>query len=439
MCVPRDVAPRVASHDEREASHVTTRWIAWVLTTPLILVPADDASWTSWGGPTGDFHVAGAGELTDSWPESGPLELWNVELGDGYSSILYRDGRLFTMYRDETIEIAVALDAGSGDVLWDFAYEAGRYPEMDQSFGEGPNATPLLLGDRLITVGVTGKVHALSAKTGDPFWELDLHERFGRQERREEYGYSASPLAYAGKVLILVGGDEHAVVALDPADGSVAWGSGPGRVSYAPARLVRLAGRDQLVYFSPTEVIGMDPTDGTFLWSYPVECHTENNLTSAMLLEEDTLWVACQLDGGTRVLRIGEEDGALVPEALWTKRTLRQGHWTSVRVGDHVYGSIGDSNSMFGAVNWRTGETAWRVREFQGSQVLLADDKLVFVEENGHVVLARPSPEGFELLASHRLLEPVAWTAPTLVGTTLFVRDRERVLALDLARSSYEG
>ena len=411
---------------------------ALVLFVATQTLSGGDASWTRWGGPTGDFKVAGP-ELVEAWPESGPRRLWEIELGDGYSAVLCRGERLYTAYREEEDEIVVALDRNDGALVWDFAYAAGRYPDMTRNFGEGPNATPLLVGERLVTIGITGKVTCLKADSGDPLWELDLHAKFGRQKRREEYGYSGIPLEYGGKILVLVGGDKHAVIALEPKDGSVAWGSAPGRVSYAPPALVRLCGMDQFVYFSCTEVIGLDPRDGKQLWSYPVECITENNLTPVALCADDHLWVACQLDGGTRALKITRDEDALRAEALWESRTLKQGHWPSIVLGDHVYGSLGDSSSMFGAVNWRTGETVWKERGFHAAQVVYADDRIVLIDEGGQVSMLSVSPAGLKVLCTAQVLESISWTVPTLVDGILYVRDKKRLVALDLAKSSYGG
>jgi hypothetical protein len=105
-------------------------------------------------------------------------------------------------------------------------------------------------------------------------------------------------------------------------------------------------------------------------------------------------------------------------------------------LGDHVYGSLGDSNSMLGAVNWRTGETAWKERGFHAAQVLHADGRLVVLEESGQVSMLRVTPEGPKILCTAQVLESVAWTAPTLVDGVLYVRDRKRVVALDLAKRS---
>jgi len=308
---------------------------------------------------------------------------------------------------------------------------------MRRGYGEGPNATPLLLGECLITIGITGKLNCLDASNGDLLWDLDLHAKWGRQERREEYGYSGIPLEYDGKVLVLVGGDQHAVVALDPEDGSVAWGSPARRVSYAPPRIVNLAGVDQFVFFSPNEVIAMDPTNGDFLWEYPVECGSENNLTPVIQCEDDHLWVASQLDGGTRVLKITREGDEWQREAIWTSRTLKQGHWSSIRLGDIIYGSLGDTAPMMvGAVNWRTGETVWKERGYRGCQVVYADEKMIFTDEAGLLGIARLSPEGFDVLCQHPLLEEISWTVHTLVGTTLYARDKKRIVAVDLSRGT---
>jgi hypothetical protein len=44
------------------------------------------------------------------------------------------------------------------------------------------------------------------------------------------------------------------------------------------------------------------------------------------------------------------------------------------------------------------------------------------------------SPEAPTVVSRHELNEPETWTVPTLVGTTLYVRDHTRVRAYDLAR-----
>ncbi len=386
-----------------------------------------------WGVPAGDFKVHATG-LADKWPDGGPKQLWKRTLGDGYSSILHKDGRLYTMYRDGDEEVVVALDAATGTTRWEQRSTPTIWPEMTRAFGLGPNATPLIVGDRLITIGIDGHLRCLDIASGKVLWSHDLPAEFGRRKRVEEYGYSASPLSYRDTIIVQVGGDHHAVVAYYT-NGSTVWKSDPGGVSYAPATLTKLAGRHQFIYFSPEGVNGLDPKTGRTLWQWPIEFNNGNHLTPIVLCDDHHIWVGSQFtSGGGRLLKITPGAETMGVEQLWLKKKLRASHWTAVRVGDTIYGSVGGNNVSFvAAFDWRTGKIHWRDRSFHKAQSLYADDKLIFLDENGKLVIAKVSPEEFKVLASAQVTEAVSWSLPTLVSDKLYVRDRKHILALDLS------
>jgi len=391
--------------------------------------------WLQWGGPHGDFTVETKG-LAEKWPANGPRLLWKRALGDGYSSILCKDGQLLTMYSDGGEEVVVSLNAESGKTNWEHRYIREFWPDMTLQFGPGPNATPLIVRDRIISIGIAGQMRCLDLTSGKMLWKHELSEEFGRKKRVEEYGYSGSPMIHQDKIIVQVGGDLHAVIAFHPEDGAVAWKSEAGGVSYAPATITRIAGRDQYIYFSPEGVVGLDPFTGRTLWRSPIEFNNGNHLTPVVKCDEEHLWVGSQfLTGGGRLLRITDHDGELRAEEVWFDKKLRASHWTLIRLGDHVYGSIGDNNvSFLSAFEWKTGKIAWRQRGFLKAQSLYADGKLLFLDENGQLVLARVSPAGLEVLSKARVADPVAWTIPTLVSTRLYVRDRKHIMALDLSQ-----
>ncbi|MCP3956938.1 MAG: PQQ-binding-like beta-propeller repeat protein [bacterium] len=403
----------------------------------FLLPPAGQAAdWLQWGGPAGDFTVEVEG-LAEWWPADGPETLWKRPLGEGYSSILHQGDRLFTMYRDGEHEVVVALEAGTGATIWEHRYVPDLWPDMTHAFGRGPNATPAIVGDRIVAIGISGQMRCLDLASGELLWKHDLPAEFGRRERVEEYGYSGSPLHYQGKIIVLVGGTDHGVVAFDPADGSVSWKSPPGGISYAPATLTTLGGRDQLVYFSPQGVVALDPSTGRLLWESPMEFNNGNHLTPIVKCDENHIWVGSQFPtGGGRLLEIRLEDGTWTANQVWFETYLRAAHWTSIRIGDFIYGSTGgNSLSVLTAFNWKTGEVAWRRRGFHKAQSLYADGKLLFLDEAGQLVLARISPTGLDVLASAEVTESVSWTLPTLVGTRLYLRDQAHILALDLAET----
>ena len=130
--------------------------------------------WLQWGGSGRDFSSAG----TISWSGDGPREIWRRELGEGYSGILADGDRLFTMLRRGDDEVVIALEADTGKTIWEYAYPAPLPKEADPSFGKGPNSTPLIEGDRMITVGYNGLVHCLSKSDGRVIWTVDLFKKF---------------------------------------------------------------------------------------------------------------------------------------------------------------------------------------------------------------------------------------------------------------------
>lgn len=164
-----------------------------VLSTALAVVfgaaaYASEASWPRWGGPDGDFKVEGR-ELASSWPPVGPPLLWSRPLGAGYSAIVGDDRSLYTMDRDGGFDVVVALDATDGKRAWERRYEGATRDENQTQFGSGPNATPLLLPDRLVTLGYGGMLHCLKRSSGEVLWKHDLIADLGGEVLM--FGYSS--------------------------------------------------------------------------------------------------------------------------------------------------------------------------------------------------------------------------------------------------------
>ena len=107
----------------------------------------------------------------------------------------------------------------------------------------------------------------------------------------------------------------------------------------------------------------------------------------------------------------------------------------AIRVGDYVYGTDGGFGTAFlTALDVNTGEAVWQERGFGRSSLVYADGKVIILDEDGDLVLGRLSPEGFSTLGRVHIFDTTSWTVPTLVGTTLYARDREKIVALDLGR-----
>lgn len=67
-----------------------------------------------------------------------------------------------------------------------------------------------------------------------------------------------------------------------------------------------------------------------------------------------------------------------------------------------------------------------------GTEGLSAAECLDWVDENGVLSLAEATPEALVVKAQAKLLDRYAWSVPTLVGQTLYVRDEGQIMAVDL-------
>ena len=129
---------------------------ALLLITLLLPSSGFAEDWLQWGGPYGDFTLnskKGEKPVTDN-----PEILWERSLGEGYSSILSKRNLLFTMYSKGDTEIIISLDAATGKTRWEYSYKRKFWPKMRLQFGPGPNATPIIVDDKIIGIGISGQM-----------------------------------------------------------------------------------------------------------------------------------------------------------------------------------------------------------------------------------------------------------------------------------------
>jgi outer membrane protein assembly factor BamB len=330
-------------------------------------------------------------------------------------------------------ESVIALDAATGKTLWEHKYPS---PLEDFSFGAGPHSTPLLVGERLFTLGTNKQLFAFDKRSGKVLWSRDLIKDFGAPPLLirpvVKVGYGCSLVAYRDTVLCSVGGPGQSVMAFRQSDGSVAWKCCDFLTSDAPPVLIEFAGEAQAIFLAGGTVTALDPANGSVLWSHPHDPGNDLNCGTPLWGPDDILFVSSAYKAGSRALRLKRERAETVPEELWFDGKVRFMFLSSIRVGDHVYGTTGEFGPAFlSALDVKTGKTAWQQR-FTRASLLYADGKAILLDEEGELALLRLLPQGATVLARAKLFETRSWTVPTLVGTTLYARDREKIVALDL-------
>jgi outer membrane protein assembly factor BamB len=343
---------------------------------------------------------------------------------------MYRPLGILSMIRRSQQEIVTAIDAGTGRTLWEYAIDSPT-GGLDLSAGAGPHSTPLIAGERLFVMSSRVEIAALEKQTGKRVWSHDLTKELGAP--LVDRGYSSSPIAYRGTVIVPAGGPGASVVAFDQQTGAIAWKGGNYPVAPASPILINVDGQDQLVVSGAGEVVGVNPVNGATLWRHANRTDYGLNISTPVWGEGNLLFLSAAYNNGTRLLQLAQTGGKTAVQELWTQNRMRVHIGSVIRLGDFAVGSSGDFGPCPAvAIDLKTGQVLWQNREFARSTFLHADGKLIVMDEDGSIGLATATRQGLSVLAKAPLLTNRAWTPPTLVGTKLYVRDRRQMMALDL-------
>ena len=388
-------------------------------------------AWTQWGGPYGNFHTDATG-IKDTWPAAGPRVVWKRSLGEGYSSPSVEGDRLYTMYGKRGQEVVIAADAGSGTTLWEHTTPMTFVSDAAREQGNGPYSTPLIAGDRLFTTGVAGRLQCLDKKTGKVLWTQQLLE-----EHRGSllmYGYAPSPVAFRDLVVVPVGGRGRALMAFNQADGKVAWSRNDWGNAYSTPALVTIGALDQLVALLDGAVIGVNPHNGDLQWSVPFKADYSIAISTPVVGPDNLMFVSSEYGGGAKVFELQVSGQQTTAKELWNSNRLRLHHGNAIRIGDAIYFSSGGkgSQAILSAVDARRGTIHWQQRGIEKATFVYADRKLIALDQDGNLMIAYPSAQGFKIAAKTPMMSRLSWTPPVLVGTRLYLRDRATVMAVEL-------
>jgi outer membrane protein assembly factor BamB len=386
--------------------------------------------WTQWGGPNRNFQTEASG-LKDQWPAAGPKVIWKRPLGEGYSSPAVENGVLYTMYGKPRQEVVLGADAATGKTLWEHATSM-TFNSDAQDMGNGPYATPLVVGDRLFTTGVAGRLQCLEKKTGKLLWTQQLW--LDHKGTRLMYGYAASPIAFRDTVIVPVGGQSRALMAFRQADGSVAWSRNDFAAVYSSPLLINVAGLEQLATVMDGAVFAVNPHNGDLQWQIPFRADYGISVATPVWGPDNLLFVSAEYGAGAKVIELQRNGLATKAKELWSSNRLRLHHGNAMRIGDTIYFSSGGKGSpaILTAVDARSGKIHWQERSIPKATFVWADQKLITLDQDGNLMLAHASPQGFKIVAKAELLTRLSWTPPTLVGSRLYIRDRQTMMAVDL-------
>ncbi|MCA9263774.1 MAG: PQQ-like beta-propeller repeat protein [Planctomycetales bacterium] len=431
----------------------------WLVAT---ITYGDD--WPQWLGPERDAVWRETGVVSQI-PPDGLRVKWRISVQHGYSGPAVAKGRVYLMdyaptsgkvvnnpggaAKLEGKERVLCFDANTGAELWKHEYEQ----PYNISYPGGPRSTPTVVDGKVYTLGAEGHLSCLRADTGKLVWEKSLTEVYATQT--PIWGYASHPFVVGNLLYILAGGDGTVCVALNKDTGEQVWAalSAP-EPGYGTPALISHAGKEQLLVWIPETLNSLNPATGEVFWSVPLKPGFGMSIMAPRKIGNH---VYCSAIGDVSAL-VRLDDQQPAAEIAWQgtpKSSIYCSNGTPFLDGDMIYGCDIETGALMGA-RLQDGERLWQTTQPMTTQptsgserrsrhatafIVKNADRYFLFGEQGDLIIAQLSPEGYHEVGRFHVLEPtneafgrkVVWSHPAFAQRSLFARNDEELVCVDLA------
>jgi len=403
--------------------------VLWALTATT---RADD--WTFFRGPSYNGISTETGWSAE-WPAGGPKVAWRADVGIGASSVVVAGNRMFTMgsRSGQDQDVVWCLDTESGRVLWQFAYSC----KFDaRQFEGGPASTPTVDGSFVYALSYDGQLHCLNIEDGCVAWQKHLVEDFGG--RYSSWKYAGSPLVVGERLILDTGADGNSTVALEKTTGRKIWGVGNDLAGYATPIPFQHAGRRGVLVFKARAMVAHHLKTGEELWRIDWRTYYDCNASTPSVVG-DRLFISTGY-GGRSARGALFQLGAGSPQQLWLNQDLETKMNSAVVYDGHVYCISEKSRGQLMCFDLRDGTIVWSESRFaRYGTLMIADGKLIILDEKGEVVIADATPEEYRERARAKVLDGRCWVMPVLANGRIYAKDNMgRLVCLDVRHQAAE-
>jgi outer membrane protein assembly factor BamB len=391
-------------------------FFVFIITTQLLI----SANWPNFLGPNRDGISTESG-LELEWVKHPPVIKWEFLLNDGgFTGPCVANNKVYVINRSEDQDIVTALDLKTGKVIWTFKYfEGGK-----KNYGYA-KSTPTFDNGKLYTISRLGLAFCLDAQTGKKIWSQNIVSKFDGQRTR--WDYSHSPLIDGNKLLLVPGGDKG-VVALDKNSGKVIWeGGNNDPVGYSTPTILTINKQKQYVFISGKKLMGMDPNSGNVLWDYPWSTKYDINVAVPLLVSENKIFITSGYKHGCALIQIEGKKATKV----WENQNVMAHFSTPIFYNGFIYANSDPDNLV--CLNPKNGNIVWQATGYQKGGLILVEGHLIALGgRSGTVHLVEATEKKYNLKGSFTPLGGQSWTAPVLANKQLIIRNKKKVVCIDL-------
>jgi outer membrane protein assembly factor BamB len=240
----------------------------WLLRAVVVLLclccfkePAIAADWPQFRGPNASGHAATAAKLP---AEIGPSTnvIWKIPFPPGHSSPVLAGDRIYlTAVRDRKLR-TLALDRGSGKVLWEAEAPATDLEKI-HSIGSHAQCSPAADSECVVSFFGSSGLFCYD-RNGKLLWQKPMGPF------KNDFGAGASPIITGERVLLYQDHDQDSfLMALDRHTGKVLWKTERPDIlrNYCTPVIWEVNGKKQIVVAGTLRVAGYDLDSGEEVWT----------------------------------------------------------------------------------------------------------------------------------------------------------------------------
>ena len=367
-----------------------------------ISVSATDWPW--WRGPHRNGVANPDQDPPMRWSASENI-LWKSPIpGRGHGSPTVVGTQVFVATADEEhqVQSVLCFDRRTGQRIWKTDVHHGALETKGNKKSSQASCTVACDGRRIFVNFLNnGAVYTTAlTRDGKQLWQ----EKVSDYETHQ--GYGSSPALY--KSLVIVSADNQsggAIAAYDRRSGRLVWKhERPQTPNYPSPAILRIAGRDQLVFTGCDLVSSFEPLTGRINWE--INGATTECVTTAVT---DGRHVFSSGGYPRNHIAAVRADGS--GEVVWENTT--RVYVPSMLTHDGYLYIVADAGI---AMCWKadSGKSMWKARlggTFSASPVQVGQHIFV-TSESGKTSIFKASPNAFQLVAENQLGEEVIASAP---------------------------
>jgi outer membrane protein assembly factor BamB len=411
-----------------------------VLATSVALFAAD---WPQYRGPNHDGKTTE--KMSSAWPANGFKPLWKVPTPNGFSSFAVQNRRAYTIVGREADgvprEVLVAHDADTGKEIWSAAFGATRYDgggdagAGNNKGGDGPRSTPVIDGEHVYVLTADLVLAAVQVKDGKQVWKRDLIKEHKGQNI--SWKNAASPVLDGDLIFVAAGGAGESLLGINKNDGKTVWKAESDKITHATPVPATIHGERQIIFFTQKGIVSVKPADGAVLWRHPFKYSTST--AASPVVANDIVYCSAGYGVGSSAIQIKKVGNKYSPTELWmVPGNSIANHWsTPVHKDGFLYGMFqfkeyGDGPVR--CVELKTGKVKWSQPGFGPGNVILVDNQLVALSDDGELVHIEPNPARYVEKGRFKAVAGKCWSTPAFSEGRIYVRSTKEGAAFEVGQ-----